>query len=155
MRGDWGLFWASPSYPGSTRSFKTMPSMRLHLLGGVTWLLCPYLGALTSSWSHGVNTRCWLVEKNLAALWLVGTIMSLLHYYCRPIERPVLWQHATLRSELTATAYVFRWFHGSFYSFNVFLKKEMNIRMCHQRKNIRTCLTTLQFKFNFMVSVRR
>ena len=73
-------FWVSHSYPGSTRSFQTMPSMRLHLLGGVTWFLCPNMGALTSSWSHGLNTRCWLVETISAALWLVSTILSLLHY---------------------------------------------------------------------------
>ena len=78
--GTGALVWASHSYTGSTRSFKTMPSMRLHLLGGVTWLLCPYLGALTSLKSHGLNTRCWLVEKNCAALWLVSTFLSLPYY---------------------------------------------------------------------------
>ena len=74
-------FWASHSYPGSTRSFKTMPSMRLHLLGGVTWFLCPNMGALTSVKSHGLNTRCWLVEKIFAALWLVGTYWRPPYYF--------------------------------------------------------------------------
>ena len=78
MRGDWGfVFWVSYSYPGSTRSFKTMRSMRM---GGVTWFLCPNMGIDTSSWSHGLNTRCWLVETISASLWLVGTYSSLVYY---------------------------------------------------------------------------
>ena len=87
--GDWGLFWASNSYPGSTRSFKTMPSMRLHLLRGVTWFLCPYLGALTSLKSHGLYAWFWLVEKNFAALWLVGTYWRPPYYWrLSRVKRP-------------------------------------------------------------------
>ena len=76
------LFWVSHLYPGSTRSFKTMPSMRIHLLGGVTWFLCPNMGICDVNKSHGLNTRCWLVETISAALWLVGTQWSPIHYSC-------------------------------------------------------------------------
>ena len=48
---------------------------------GVTWFLCPYLGALTSLWSHGLYAWFWLVEKNFAALWLVRPISSLYYYF--------------------------------------------------------------------------
>ena len=86
MRGDWGwIAYAPRLYPGSTRSFKTMPSMWIHLLGGVTWFLCPNMGIVTSIKSHGLNTRCWLVEKISAALWLVGTQWSPM-YYCSAVK---------------------------------------------------------------------
>ena len=70
----------------AVRSIKTMPSMWIHLLcacsfpHGVTWILCPNMGIVTSIKSHGLNTRFWLVEINFAALWLVSTSSSLLHY---------------------------------------------------------------------------
>ena len=50
---------------------------------GVTWILWPYMGIVTSHKSHGWNARFWLVEKTYAALWLVRTYSSH-HYYCRP-----------------------------------------------------------------------
>ena len=59
---------------------KTMPSMWCSFSYGVTWLWCPNMGIATSSWSHGLYAWFWLVEKNFAALWLVGTYCSL-HYY--------------------------------------------------------------------------
>ena len=59
---------------------KTMPRMWCSFSYGVTWLWCPNMGIATSSWSRGLYAWFWLVEKNFAALWLVGTYCSL-HYY--------------------------------------------------------------------------
>ena len=59
---------------------KTMPRMWIQLLCtcvlysmGSRGFPCPYMGIVTSIWSHGRNVRFWLVEKNFAALWLVRT----------------------------------------------------------------------------------
>ena len=67
-------------HQGFTRFIKTMPRMWIQLLCvrvlysyGVTWILWPYMGIVTSHKSHGSNTRCWLVERKSAALWLVRT----------------------------------------------------------------------------------
>ena len=74
---------------GFTRFIKTMPRMWIQLLCvrvlysyGVTWILWPYMGIVTSHKSHGPNARCWLVERNFAALWLVDTYCSHYYYFC-------------------------------------------------------------------------
>ena len=46
------------------------------LFHGVTWILWPYMGIVTSQKSHGLNARFWLVETKFAALWLVRTYRS-------------------------------------------------------------------------------
>ena len=90
--GTGASFWVSHLYPGSTRSFKTMPSMWIHLLGGVTWFLCPNMGIVTSVKSHGLYAWFWLVEKISAALWLVGTQWSPMYYYQHSaLNKRMLW----------------------------------------------------------------
>ena len=62
------------------------------LFYGVTWILWPYMGIVTSHKSHGRNARFWLVERNFAALWLVRTYSSLYDYYCQ-LNSIDLWQN--------------------------------------------------------------
>ena len=75
-------------YPGLHAVIKTMPRMWIQLFVcvcslfyGVTWILWPYMGIVTSHKSHGRNARFWLVERNFAALWLVRTYSSLYDYW--------------------------------------------------------------------------
>ena len=42
--------------------------------------VCPNMGIVTSHKSHGLNTRCWLVDSKNTALWLVTAYRSLHHY---------------------------------------------------------------------------
>ena len=82
-------------YPGLYAVIKTMSRMWIQLLCacvlysyGVTWISWPYMGIVTSAWSHGRNARFWLVEKKFAALWLVSTYCSH-HYYWN--ENEIKW----------------------------------------------------------------
>ena len=72
---------------GFTRSLKTMPRMWIQLLCacvlysmGSREFLWPYMGICDVNKSHGWNARFWLVETKFAALWLVTTMRSQLHY---------------------------------------------------------------------------
>ena len=109
MRGTWGVVWRSAHVPmipftwlrranawtpsahasnyQALLSIKTMQTIQIQLLCacvlysyGVTWILWPYMGIVTSPKSHGWNARFWLVESKFPALWLVTDYCSHVYY---------------------------------------------------------------------------
>ena len=85
------LIWRSHTsrlYPGLYAVIKTMSRMQIQLLCacvlysmGSRVKSCPYMGICDVNKSHGRNARFWLVEKNVAALWLVSTPRGHYHYW--------------------------------------------------------------------------
>ena len=80
MRGDWGAVWGSRTHKLTSCTYGSSYECVCSLPHGSREFLWPYMGIVTSIWSHDLYAWFWLVPKNFAALWLAVAWSSPIYY---------------------------------------------------------------------------